>query len=70
MSQENEPIHVITVGDQVVAEVAVAGAGRVSGIAPIGERITLVATFRDGLIIRQETFRSRAAALEAVGLSE
>ena len=65
-----EPVDVIPVGDQVIAEVEVAGAGRVSGIAPVGERITLVATFSDGLIIRQETFRSRAEALEAVGLTE
>ena len=65
-----DPVDILGVGDQVVAEVDVKGVGRVSGIAPVNERIALVLTFRQGLVIRQEVFRTRAEALEAVGLSE
>jgi len=65
-----EPVDVDSVRDHVIAEVEVRGEGRLSGIALVNERIALVTTFRDGLVIRQETFRSRAEALEAVGLPE
>lgn len=65
-----DPVDVFGIGDHVVAELDVGGEGRVSGIAPTNERIAVVLTFQDGLIIRQQTFRTRAEALELVGLPE
>jgi ketosteroid isomerase-like protein len=55
--------------DKVVAVAHLGGAGRVSEIA-LGDLIAFVATFKDGLIVRQETFRNKDEALEAAGLSE
>jgi ketosteroid isomerase-like protein len=60
---------VIDVGDKVVAVARMGGAGRVSEI-DLGDRIAFVVTFRNGLVVRQETFPSKDAALEAAGLSE
>jgi ketosteroid isomerase-like protein len=50
--------------DKVVAVVRVGGAGRVSEIG-LGDRIAFLASIRDGLIVRQETFRNAEEALEA-----
>jgi hypothetical protein len=36
----------------------------------LGDRIAFLATFKDGLIVRQQTFRNKDEALEAAGLSE
>ena len=55
--------------DKVVAIAHLGGAGQVSQIA-LGDLIAFVATIKDGLIVRQETFRNKAEALEAAGLSE
>ena len=55
--------------DKVVAVAHLGGAGRVSQIA-LGDLIAFVATFKDGLIVRQETFRNKEEALEAAGLQE
>jgi ketosteroid isomerase-like protein len=55
--------------DKVVAVARLGGAGRVSQIA-LGDPIAFVATFKAGLIVRQETFRNRDEALEAAGISK
>ena len=59
-----DPEEVIPVGDQVVAVVALGDAGRVSDIA-LGDRIAFLVTLKDGLIVRQETFRNKQEALTA-----
>ena len=64
------PEDLIDVGqERVVAVTRWVGTGRTSGIA-LSQTIGLVYTFRDGLVIRQESFRNRAEALKAVGLKE
>jgi ketosteroid isomerase-like protein len=64
------PEDLIDVGrDRVVAVTRWVGTGRTSGIA-LSQTIGLVYTFRDGLVVRQESFRNRAEALKAVGLEE
>jgi ketosteroid isomerase-like protein len=61
------PEDLIDVGqDRVVAVTRWVGTGRTSGIA-LSQTIGLVYTFRDGLVVRQESFRNRAEALKAVG---
>jgi ketosteroid isomerase-like protein len=65
------PEDFIEVGqDRVVAVTRWIGTGRTSGIAVLDTVIGLVYTLRDGLVIRQESFRNRAEALKAVGLEE
>jgi ketosteroid isomerase-like protein len=64
-----DPDEVIDAGDKVVVVARMGGAGRVSEIG-LGDRIAFVVTFRNGLVVRQETFPSKDAALEAAGLSE
>jgi ketosteroid isomerase-like protein len=64
-----DPDELIDAGDKVVAVAHLGGAGSASGIA-LDDRIAFVATLRDGLIIRQQTFRNKTEALEAAGLSE
>ncbi|HYN51390.1 MAG TPA: nuclear transport factor 2 family protein [Thermoleophilaceae bacterium] len=59
----------IAKGASVVVVVRERGRGRGSG-APFERRWAQVWTFRRGRIIRWETFPDRAAALEAVGLTE
>jgi ketosteroid isomerase-like protein len=64
------PEDLIDVGqDRVVAVTRWVGAGRTSGIA-FSQTIGFVYTLRDGLVVRQESFRNRAEALKAVGLEE
>jgi ketosteroid isomerase-like protein len=63
------PEELIEVGDKVVAVTHWGGTGRTSGIA-IPDTLALVYTLRDGLVVRQESFRNKAEALEALGLSE
>jgi ketosteroid isomerase-like protein len=60
---------VIDAGNTVIAVTRLGGAGRVSKIE-LGDPIAFSFTFRDGLIIRQQTFRDKADALEAFGLSK
>jgi ketosteroid isomerase-like protein len=65
------PEDLIDVGqDRVVAVTRWVGTGRTSGIAVPDTTIGLVYTLRDGLVVRQESFRNRAEALNAVGLVE
>ncbi len=44
--------------------------GRSSGIEVPSAKVASVATFRDGLMVRQKLYVSHSEALEAVGLSE
>jgi ketosteroid isomerase-like protein len=59
----------IDAGDTVVAVLGLTGAGRVSEIS-LGDDIAFAFTFRNGLVVRQQTFSSKADALEAAGLAE
>jgi ketosteroid isomerase-like protein len=56
-------------GEQVEAVVDARATGSGSG-AKVEQRWAQLVTMRDGLIFRVEPFPSRAAALEAAGLSE
>ena len=64
-----DPNELIDVGDSVIAIVHIRGAGQHSGIA-LGDLMALSFTIRNGLIIRQQSFRSKEDALEAAGLEE
>jgi ketosteroid isomerase-like protein len=64
-----DPEELIDAGDNVIAVVRLGGAGRVSQIA-LDDRIAFLCTIKDGLLTRQQTFRSKEDALEAAGLSE
>jgi ketosteroid isomerase-like protein len=66
----NDPEEVLDAGDRVVAIVRASGRGKGSGVR-VESRVVHVWTFRDGAPIKLEYFgEDRAAALEAVGLSE
>jgi ketosteroid isomerase-like protein len=56
-------------GDLVLAIGHISGHGRDSGVT-IDSRAGWVAEFRDGQIVRFQTYANRADALEAVGLSD
>jgi ketosteroid isomerase-like protein len=60
---------IIPVGDSVVVAVHQQGVGRGSGVAIEFDYLTVL-SFRGGKAIRFETFRERADALKAVGMSE
>jgi ketosteroid isomerase-like protein len=64
-----DPDELIDAGDKVIAVAHLGGAGAASGIA-LDDRIAFVATLKDGLIVRQQTFRNKGEALEAAGLTE
>ncbi len=64
-----EAEELIDAGASVVLVVRDRGRGKGSG-APFDKRYAQVWTFRRGSIIRWEAFSSKAAALEAAGLSE
>jgi uncharacterized protein len=57
----------IDAGDQVVAFVLEHGRGRASGV-DVTMRRANVWTFRDGMVVRFQSFSSREAALAAAGL--
>ena len=59
----------LAAGDSVVARVHQRGVGRTSGI-PTEMRYFTVWSFRGRKVIHLESFRERAEALEAAGLSE
>ncbi|MBA2764074.1 MAG: nuclear transport factor 2 family protein [Thermoleophilaceae bacterium] len=59
----------IDLGDKVLLTAWHSGRGKTSG-APVSEENFCVFTLRDGRIVKQEMFRQRSQALEAVGLSE
>lgn len=65
-----EPQEFIVAGDDVVVvPVRLVGVGRQSG-AETTANAAHVWTLRDGKVIRQTTFQTRAEALKAAGLSE
>ena len=64
-----EPEELIDAGDNVIAVARMGGAGRVSQIG-LGDRVAFVFTIKDGLVVRQQTFRNKAEALKAAGLRE
>ena len=53
-------------GDRVLVVTTHQTKGRASGV-PVSERTAQVMTVRDGLIVRQDFFGSREAAVEAAG---
>ena len=64
------PEDLIDVGqDRVVVVTRWVGTGRTSGVA-LSQTIGFVYTFRDGLVVRQESFRNKDEALKAVGLED
>ena len=65
-----EPVELIDAGEDVVIIVArVRGRGKESGV-PIEAPAVFVQEFRDGQIVRDRAFLSKAEALEAAGLWE
>ena len=65
------PEDLIDVGQgRVVAVTRWVGTGGTSGIAVPDTTIGFVYTLRDGLVVRQESFRNKSEALKAVGLEE
>ena len=64
-----EPVEVIDSGDKVITVAQVGGAGPVSQIA-LADRIAFVHTFKDGLVVREQTFSNREDALDAAGLRD
>jgi ketosteroid isomerase-like protein len=62
-----DPSELIEARDSVIAIAHIRGAGQHSGIA-LGDLMALLFTIRNGLIIRQRSFRSKEEALEAAGL--
>lgn len=69
------PEEFIDAGETVVGVVRVINArGRLSGIGEqdfaAAPQLAVSWTFRNGLVVGQEMFRSRSEALEAVGLRE
>jgi ketosteroid isomerase-like protein len=63
------PVELIDGGDKVIAVVQVGGAGAASQIA-LDDQIAFIHTFKNGLVVREQTFRNREEALEAAGLRE
>ena len=63
------PVELIDAGDKVIAVVQVGGAGAASQIA-LDDQIAFIQTFKNGLVVRDQTFRNRGESLEAAGLSE
>jgi ketosteroid isomerase-like protein len=62
------PVELIEAGDKVVAVAQVVGAGTVSQIA-VDDRFAFVFTLRGGRCVREQAFRNKEEALDAVGLS-
>ena len=63
------PVELIDAGDKVVAVAQVVGAGTVSEIA-LDDSFAFVFTFKGDRVVREQAFRNREEALEAVGLSD
>jgi ketosteroid isomerase-like protein len=64
------PVELIDAGDKVVAVAQVAGTGPVSQIAVDDDRFAFVFTFKDARIVREQAFRNKEEALEAVEQSQ
>ena len=65
----SEPHELIDAGEEVVVPVRISGRGRHSG-APVDLKMTIVASLRDGMIVRIRNYAEKADALEAAGLEE
>ena len=63
------PVELIDAGDKVITVAQVGGAGSASQIA-LNDQIAFIHTFKNGLVVREQTFRHRDEALEAAGLSK
>ena len=63
------PVELIDAGDKVVAVAQTVGAGTVSEIA-VDDRFAFVFTFKGDRCVREQAFRNKEEALEAVGLSQ
>lgn len=63
----NVPEELLDVGDRVLAFVRVEGVGAISG-APVKARIAHVHSFRDGKVVRVQSFEDRDEARRAAGL--
>ena len=64
-----DPEELIDVNDgQVIAVARLGGKGHTSEIG-LDARMAFLFTVRDGLLVRQQSFRGKADALEAAGLS-
>jgi ketosteroid isomerase-like protein len=63
------PVELIDAGEKVVAVAQTVGAGTVSQIA-VDDRFAFVFTFKGNRCVREQAFRNKEEALEAVGLSE
>jgi ketosteroid isomerase-like protein len=63
------PVELIAAGDRVVAVAQAVGSGPASEIA-VDEPFAFVFTFKDERIIREQAFRNKEEAVEAVGLPE
>ncbi len=62
------PVELIDAGDKVVAVAQAVGSGPASELA-VDEPFAFVFTFQDDRAIREQAFRNREEALEAVGLA-
>ena len=63
------PVELIDAGDKVVAVAQTVGAGPASQIS-VDDRFAFIFTFKGDRIVREQAFRNKEEALEAVGLSE
>jgi ketosteroid isomerase-like protein len=64
-----DPVEMVDAGDKIVTVVRFGGAGRVSEIA-LDDEMAFVHTFKDGLVVREQTFSNRGDAFEAAGLAQ
>ena len=63
------PVELIDAGEQVVAVAQTVGSGTVSEIA-VDDRFAFVFTFKGERCVREQAFRNKEEALEAVGLPQ
>jgi ketosteroid isomerase-like protein len=66
---ETRPLSIDDLGDSVLVHSHFVGRGRGSGVPVSMEAFSLI-TLRDGKTVSYRDFETRAAALEAAGLSE
>lgn len=59
------PVELVEVGDKVVAVAQAVGSGSTSQIA-VDEPFAFVFTFKDGRVVREQAFRNKEEALDAV----
>jgi uncharacterized protein len=64
----NEPERLVCAGDRLVAMVRICGWGKESGVA-VEAKIAHLHTFRDGKVVRVESYEDRDEALREAGVS-